>query len=130
MLRAKSNQEGGKARRPVGSLGHQRWIRPPPNSPLKNAYSLRSPGVEDTLVDAGYSVMISDVRMPGMSGIALAEEAVRRRPNLRVILISGFIARTAVYTNYSSVATEFGNQNLAPKLSRRNPFERSDQAGR
>jgi DNA-binding NtrC family response regulator len=73
--------------------------------------------------------MISDVRMPGMSGIALAEEAVRR-PNLRVILISGFIARTAVYTNYSSVATEFGNQNLAPKLSRRNPFERSDQAGR
>jgi DNA-binding NtrC family response regulator len=68
--------------------------------------------VEDTLVDAGYRVlqaeggaqalllldehpslrvMISDVRMPDMSGIALAEEAVRRRPDLRVILISGFI---------------------------------------
>ena len=68
--------------------------------------------VEDTLVDAGYRVlqaeggaqalllldehpplrvMISDVRMPDMSGITLAEEAVRRRPDLRVILISGFI---------------------------------------
>jgi len=65
--------------------------------------------VEGTLVDAGYRVlqaqggaqalalldghpslrvMISDVRMPDM---ALAEEAVRRRPDLRVILISGFI---------------------------------------
>ena len=69
--------------------------------------------VEDTLVDAGYRVlqaeggaqalllldehpslrvMISDVRMPDMSGIAWAEEAVRRRPDLRVILISGFIS--------------------------------------
>ena len=68
--------------------------------------------VEDTLVDAGYRVlqaeggaqalvlldehpslrvMISDVHMPDMSGTALAEEAVRRRPDLRVILISGFI---------------------------------------
>jgi DNA-binding NtrC family response regulator len=68
--------------------------------------------VEDTLVDAGYRVlqaeggaqalllldehpslrvMISDVRMPDMSGIALAEEAVRRRPDLRVILISGLV---------------------------------------
>ena len=63
------------------------------------------------LVDAGYCVleaedgaqalamltenaclrmMISDIRMPNMSGIELAEEAVRRRPKLRVILISGF----------------------------------------
>ena len=68
--------------------------------------------VEDTLVDAGYRVlqavggaqalallddhpslrvMISDVRMPGMSGIELAEAAVRRRPDLRVIFISGFV---------------------------------------
>ena len=67
--------------------------------------------VEDTLVDAGYRVlqaeggaqalvlldwhpslrlMISDICMPGMSGIALAEEAVRRRPDLRIIFISGF----------------------------------------
>jgi DNA-binding NtrC family response regulator len=64
------------------------------------------------LVDAGYRVlqaeggaqalvlldghpslrlMISDIRMPDMSGITLAEEAVRRHSNLRVILISGFV---------------------------------------
>lgn len=37
-------------------------------------------------------VMISDIRMPGMSGVELAEEAVRQFPELRVILISGFTA--------------------------------------
>jgi DNA-binding NtrC family response regulator len=34
-------------------------------------------------------MMISDIRMPKMSG-EVAEEAVRLRPKLRVILISGF----------------------------------------
>jgi len=40
--------------------------------------------------DPSVRMMISDIRMPGMSGIELAEEAVRRRPLLRVILITGF----------------------------------------
>jgi len=43
--------------------------------------------------DSSLRVMISDIRMPQMSGIELAEEAVRRRPNLRIILISGFTDR-------------------------------------
>ena len=67
--------------------------------------------VADFLADAGYRVlqaadgaqalgliaddpslrmMISDIRMPKMSGLELAEEAVRLRPKLRVILIPGF----------------------------------------
>jgi DNA-binding NtrC family response regulator len=67
--------------------------------------------VADFLADAGYGVlqaadgpqalvliaddpflrmMISDIRMPKMSGFELAEEAIRLRPKLRVILISGF----------------------------------------
>jgi two-component system cell cycle response regulator CpdR len=70
--------------------------------------------VEGYLVDAGYRViqaeggaqalvllddhpclrmMISDIRMPHMTGIELAEEAVRRRPDLRIIFISGFVDR-------------------------------------
>jgi DNA-binding NtrC family response regulator len=73
-------------------------------------YEVRSI-VADFLIDAGYLVlqaadgpqalvliaddpflrmMISDIRMPKMSGIELAEEAIRLRPKLRVILISGF----------------------------------------
>ena len=35
-------------------------------------------------------MIVSDIRMPEMSGIELAEEAVRRFPTLRVVLISGF----------------------------------------
>jgi DNA-binding NtrC family response regulator len=67
--------------------------------------------VADFLTDAGYRVLqavggpqalisladdpslrmlVSDIRMPEMSGIELAEESVRRHPKLRVILISGF----------------------------------------
>jgi DNA-binding NtrC family response regulator len=76
---------------------------------VKDRKQLRSLGVEDTLVDAGYSVMISDVRMPGMSGIALAEEAVRRRPDLRVILISGFIA-----IRYVCIGLSRKSRSLAP----------------
>ena len=41
--------------------------------------------------DPSFRMMISDIRMPAMSGIELAEEAVRRQPKLRVILISGFM---------------------------------------
>jgi DNA-binding NtrC family response regulator len=67
--------------------------------------------VADFLVDAGFCVLqaedgpqalvlladhpslrmiISDIRMPEMSGIELAEEALRRCPELLVILISGY----------------------------------------
>jgi CheY-like chemotaxis protein len=35
-------------------------------------------------------MMISDVRMPGMSGLELVERAVAAHPDLKVILISGY----------------------------------------
>jgi two-component system cell cycle response regulator CpdR len=40
--------------------------------------------------DPSLRIMITDIRMPGMSGLELADEAIRRRPELRVILISGY----------------------------------------
>jgi DNA-binding NtrC family response regulator len=36
------------------------------------------------------ALMVTDIRMAGMSGLELAEAAVARRPDLRVILISGY----------------------------------------
>jgi CheY-like chemotaxis protein len=36
-------------------------------------------------------LVFTDVRMPGMSGRDLAEEAVRLRPGLKVVLTSGWI---------------------------------------
>jgi two-component system, cell cycle response regulator CpdR len=35
-------------------------------------------------------MIISDIRMPDMSGIELADVAIRRRRNLKIILISGY----------------------------------------
>lgn len=39
---------------------------------------------------AGYDVLVTDVQMPGMDGIALAEKAIAARHGLRVVLISGY----------------------------------------
>jgi two-component system, cell cycle response regulator CpdR len=38
----------------------------------------------------GFDVLISDVQMPAIDGIALAEKGLAAHPKLRVILISGF----------------------------------------
>jgi len=37
-----------------------------------------------------FDVLFTDVSLPGMSGVELAREAVRRRPGLRVIVASGY----------------------------------------
>ena len=42
------------------------------------------------LSSEAFDLLISDVRMPGMSGIDLLEIAHRRYPNLPVILMTGF----------------------------------------
>jgi len=39
---------------------------------------------------AGVDLLISDVEMPGMDGIALSEAAIGAQPALRIILVSGF----------------------------------------
>jgi signal transduction histidine kinase len=59
-------------------------------------------------------VLLADVVMPGMSGDKLAQEAVMRRPDLKVLLMSGFPGR----------ALEIGNPNalkfpLLPKPYRK-----------
>ena len=38
-------------------------------------------------------VLFTDVRMPGMSGTELAEAAQRLRPDLRIVLTSGYVGR-------------------------------------
>lgn len=38
----------------------------------------------------GYDLLLSDVNMPGMSGVELARRVIERRPGLPVILISGY----------------------------------------
>ena len=41
-------------------------------------------------------VLFADVRMPGMSGPELAQAARRLRPDLRIVLTSGYVSRDEV----------------------------------
>ena len=41
-------------------------------------------------------MMITDIRMPDMSGIELADIATQQRPNLKIILISGYFVSQQV----------------------------------
>jgi CheY-like chemotaxis protein len=47
-------------------------------------------------------VLFVDVRMPGMSGPELAEIVRRRRPDIRIVLTSGYVGEEAVPTGFSS----------------------------
>jgi CheY-like chemotaxis protein len=50
-----------------------------------------------TLVDTRaqpFDAVVSDVVMPGMSGIELAERVLDRHPRMRVVLLSGYTAET------------------------------------
>ena len=40
--------------------------------------------------------VFADVRMPGMSGTELAREITRRRPDVKVVLTSGYVDREQV----------------------------------
>jgi len=42
------------------------------------------------------AVLFADIRMPGMTGDELAEAAWRIRPDLRIVLTSGFVDRPSV----------------------------------
>jgi two-component system, cell cycle response regulator CpdR len=38
-----------------------------------------------------FDVLVSDVQMPGIDGISLAQQAIAARPQLGVLLMSGFV---------------------------------------
>ena len=40
--------------------------------------------------DYGIDMLVSDIQMPGMTGVELAKELERFRPNLPILLMSGF----------------------------------------
>ena len=46
--------------------------------------------LEQLQAAAPFDLLIADVLMPAVDGIAVAEKAIARQPGLRVILISGF----------------------------------------
>ncbi|CAH2604289.1 Response regulator [Rhodovastum atsumiense] len=48
------------------------------------------------LREHGVGLVITDVRMPGMTGLELADQIRHRRPDVKVVLISGYFLPQAV----------------------------------
>ncbi len=57
--------------------------------------------------EEGVDLMVTDVVMPGMSGIRLARELGARRPDLRVLFISGYADQDVQVDDLPLAATAF-----------------------
>ena len=58
-------------------------------------------------------VLFTDVRMPGMSGTELAEEAQRLRPDLKIVLTSGYVGPRDVPADIPFVPKPWRAQDIA-----------------
>ncbi len=83
----------------LGELGYDVICAPGPTEGLR-------------LLDAHpeISVLLSDVVMPEMNGRLLAEEAVRRRPSLRVIFMTGYTRNAIVHNGVLDAGTHLLNK--------------------
>lgn len=55
------------------------------------------------LMEGGYNLVVTDIRMPGMDGLELAEAVHSRRPSVRMLVISGYSD-----FNYARSAIKYG----------------------
>src|SRR5215207_6828325 len=63
-------------------------------------------------------VLFADVRMPGMSGTELAEVAQRLRPDLKIVLTSGYVSRDDVPAGIPFVPKPWRTGDLADVVGR------------
>lgn len=66
----------------------------------ESGYDITAVGDAETAVNAlasdeCFDLLISDIRLPGMSGCDLARHAMTRDPALRVLLVTGYAGRRA-----------------------------------
>ena len=62
-------------------------------------------------------VLFADIRMPGMSGIELAEVAQRSRPDLRIVLTSGYVGQKDVPADITFVPKPWRVDAIAEAVS-------------
>src|SRR5215218_11386053 len=63
-------------------------------------------------------VLFTDVRMPGMSGTELAEVAQRSRPDLRIVLTSGYVSQKDVPAHIPFVPKPWRAQDIADAVTK------------
>ena len=63
-------------------------------------------------------VLFTDVRMPGMSGPELAEAAQRLRPDLKIVLTSGYVNGEDMPANVAFIPKPWRAQDLAEAVTK------------
>jgi two-component system, response regulator PdtaR len=63
-------------------------------------------------------VLFADIRMPGMSGIELAEVAQRSRPDLRIVLTSGYVGQKDVPADITFVPKPWRVDTIAEAVTK------------
>ena len=64
------------------------------------------------------SVLFVDVRMPGMTGTELAEIVRKRRPDIRIVLTSGYVSEDAVPNGLQFVPKPWRVEQVAKVIGR------------
>ena len=65
-----------------------------------------------------FGLLLTDVMMPGMSGIELVREVSQRKPNLRVVVMSGHENGRSVQRALPNVETTFLRKPFSPSVLR------------
>jgi CheY-like chemotaxis protein len=63
-------------------------------------------------------VLFADVRMPGMSGPELAEAAQHLRPDLRIVLTSGYVGQEDVPADITFVSKPWRADDIAEAITK------------
>jgi CheY-like chemotaxis protein len=83
-------------------------------------------------IEAGYAdpiqLLVSDLIMPGLSGPDLAQAIVERRPDIRVLFVSGYASREAVEMSLTTRNASFLSKPFTPDKLARKVRERLDRA--
>jgi PAS domain S-box-containing protein len=89
-------------------------------------------GDEALAIEAGYQgeihLLLSDVIMPGLSGPALTERILERRPNVAVLFVSGHAGEKAVELGIDRERAGFLQKPFTPRLLAQAVRERLDAA--
>jgi CheY-like chemotaxis protein len=65
------------------------------------------------------SLLFVDVRMPGMSGPELADEVRQRRPDIKIVLTSGYVGEEAVPSGLAFVPKPWRVEQVAKAIEAR-----------
>jgi PAS domain S-box-containing protein len=83
-------------------------------------------------IEAGYedpiALLVSDLIMPGLNGPELAQRIVQRRPDIKVLFVSGYASRQAVELSLTTRNASFLSKPFTPEKLARKVRERLDRA--